>query len=165
VLPPGTYFATVRAPGYQDADEQIEMRAGETRTWTPRLVPVAAPEPRTPAATPDRTADQEAVGTEIRAFVSALNRQDRNRVVPLLPPDVRDVWRSLLGSRAVSDFAASLQSLGDARFDGDAATVDLVINVSFRSDNQAQKSTLRYTGSLERGPSSWRLVALRQTGG
>jgi hypothetical protein len=166
-VPAGTWFATIAAPGYRETNEQIVLSPGETRTWSPRLEGLPAPPPQavSPPATVDRTADQAAVGAAIRNFVTALGQRDANRIVPLLPADARDGWNTLLTSRAVTDFTATLRSVGETKFDGDAATADMVIGVSFRSSNQAQAPVLRYTGSFERTGTAWRLVSLRQTGG
>ena len=165
-VPAGTWFATVTAPGYRETNEQIVLSPGETRTWSPRLEALPAqPKPETSPAAADRTADQAAVGAAIRDFVTALGKRDGNRVVPLLPADARDVWKQLLASRAVTEFSASLRSVGETKFDGDSATADLVIDVSFRSNNQTQAQLLRYTGSFQKAGAAWRIVSLRQTGG
>jgi len=171
-VPAGTWFATVTAPGYRETNEQIVLSPGETRTWSPRIealppptTETPPPKTETPPATVDRTADQAAVGSAIRDFVAALGRREANRVVPLLPADARDGWNTLLTSRAVTEFSATLRSVGETKFDGDSATADLVIDVSFRSSNQTQAQTLRYTGSFEKAGAAWPLFSLRQTGG
>ncbi|MGD8276733.1 MAG: hypothetical protein PVH00_01850, partial [Gemmatimonadota bacterium] len=157
------------APGYRESNERFDLAPGETRTWSPQLEAVPAEPPPTeatpPPATVDRAADQAAVGAAIRGFVTALGQRDAGRVVPLLPADARDGWRTLLTSRSVTDFAATLRSVGETAFDGDNATTDMVIAVTFRSNNQTQTPVLRYTGSFERDGAAWRLVSLRQTGG
>ena len=165
-LPAGGWYGTVTAPGYQEATERIDLAAGETRTWSPRLNAIPAP-PASPTAqaTVDRSADREAVNSAVQGFVAALGRRDADRVVTLLPPDAQDGWRTLLTSRFVSDFSASLRSVGEPTFDEDTATADIVIGVSFQSSNQTQTPTLRYTGVFERTGTAWRLVSLRPSGG
>jgi hypothetical protein len=169
-IPAGTWYATIIAPGYREANEQIQLGPGEVRTWSPRLEAVPAPAPAPPETTTvtravDRTADQAAVGRAIRDFVSALGARDANRVLPLFPPDERDGWRTTLTSRDVTDFTATLRSVGETSFDDDSATTDMVIAVSFRNRNRALTPTLRFTGLLERTDGSWHLVSLRVTGG
>ena len=166
-LPPGTWTFDLRAPGHENDTQALVVRPGETRTWTPvvRALPPAQPPPQPAQPTRDTRADEAAVQTAVRDFIAAFNRRDAAAVVPLLPANARNAWRTLLENRSVTDFRATAGGIDTPRVDGDAATVGFTVNVSFRSQNADQNQTIRYEGSAQRAGAGWRLTALRQAGG
>jgi hypothetical protein len=157
-LVPGTYVFEFRAPGHETDQQRITVSAGQTQRYSPdvRAVPSRQPPPAR-----DARADQAAIETAVRDFIAAFQRRDASVVVPLLPSEQRTNWRTLLENRGVSDWQATLGTLQPARIDGDNATVQFTVRVSFRSMNQTPRQELRYTGSLERSGSAWRLASLR----
>jgi hypothetical protein len=82
-------------------------------------------------------------------------------VLPLLPANTRQGWRTLLENRSVTDFRTGTPNIDPARVDGDNATVHFTFPVSFRNLNQNVDQTLRFDGSAQKTSSGWKLTSLR----
>jgi hypothetical protein len=81
-------------------------------------------------------------------------------VLRLLPADARQTWRLFFLERGVTDFSATLGTLGQPGISGDSASVQFAMTIAFRNNNQNVRNELRYVGSAQRGPTGWRLVSL-----
>jgi hypothetical protein len=166
-LAPGAYTVEFRASGYEPDIRTVVVRSGQSQSWTPNVRAVPLPKATQPVVR-DTRADEASIATLVRDFASAFNGRDTNVVLPLLPQNSRATWRSLLPSRDVTEFSATLGPTTSARVDGDAATVRFTLVVAFISKNatpRQQRQTFNFSGSAQRTPSGWKLTALNPSGG
>jgi serine/threonine protein kinase len=163
-LAPGSYTIEFAASGYRPFTGTVRIAAGATQSWTPTLTALDVPPPDT-GPTRDPAADRAAIETAVRDFVAAFNRRDAATVVPLLPAPARDGWRALLTNASdVTNFSASLASIENSSLDGDEATVQFNVQVSYENRNVRANPVLPYVGTARRTGNTWRLVSLEPGG-
>ncbi len=166
-LPAGSYGLEFSAPGYEPDRQNVQLNAGDNRTWTPVLRTVPKPQPDNPPANQppahDARADAAAIASAVTSFVASFDKRDKGAVIALLPPETRSNWQALFDNRDVKDFHARLEKADPATVSGDAATVDFSLRVTFRSGSQNVDQVLHFAGSAARQGSGWRLASLRSS--
>lgn len=158
-LDPGSYVLEFRASGYEPDRQTVRVRAGETEMWTPT---VRAVQPKSVDPPPrDAAAEEPKLVTAVGEFVAAFNRRDTRTVVASLPADLRDRWRTLLDTREVRNFSASLIRTEPARIAGDELTIRFSMRVRFLSGNLPVEQNLNGVGSMQRSSGAFRIVSLQ----
>jgi serine/threonine-protein kinase len=176
-LPAGTYTVDIRATGFRSVRRQLEVRAGETETWSPTLVaieperpPVQQPPPVTappPAPVRDDAAAAAEVRTALTAFVEALQSRDMNALERRYPGTAgawKRQWAPFFeNTRDVRNLTTSLENVSRLDVDGDVARAAFTVLMSyqdFRNRRQDQRSQLQAT--FRRTDGGWTLTELSQ---